>query len=71
MLSITFFWWPSRRIAVYTASAALLAARNADSGYSWIATPAEASSARENSGVAPNSVMLASTGTLTASTKRR
>ena len=55
----------------YTFSAALLAARNADSGNSWMATPAEASSSRLNSGVAPNSVMLASTGTFTASTKRR
>ncbi len=46
-------------------------ARNADSGYRTIATPAEASSSRVNSGVWPNSVMLASTGTFTASTKRR
>ena len=70
MLSTTFFWWPSRRIASYTVSAALFIARNADSGYSWIATPTEASSSRVNSGVLPNSVMLANTGTFTASTKR-
>ena len=51
------------RIALYTASAAWLIARNADSGYSTKRTPAAPSSATVNSGVLPNSVMLASTGT--------
>ena len=46
----------------------MLAARNADNGYSASLTPTEASSSVVNSGVAPNSVMLASTGTPTAST---
>ncbi len=41
-------------------------ARNAESGYSTSCTPALASSSTVNSGVLPNSVMLASTGTFTA-----
>ncbi|CFP71242.1 Uncharacterised protein [Bordetella pertussis] len=45
-------------------------ARNADSGYSTMPTPTLLSSSTENSGVLPNSVMLASAGTLTALTKR-
>ena len=66
MRSTTFFCVPSRRMASYTASAALLIARNAESGYSTRRTPTDASSCAVNSGVLPNSVMFASTGTCTA-----
>ena len=62
MVSTTFFWVPSSRMAWYTRSAAWFMARNADSGYRIMPAPASRSSSRVNSGVAPNSVMLASSG---------
>ena len=68
MRSTTLCCVPSRADASYTSSAALLIARNADSGYSTSRTPASRSSSTVNSGVLPNSVMFASTGTLHALT---
>ena len=56
------------RMCWYTFNAARLAARNALNGYSTSLTPTEASCSVVNRGVAPNSVMFASTGTFTAST---
>ncbi|MNN64242.1 hypothetical protein D3C81_1796730 [compost metagenome] len=71
MMSITFFCVPSWRSTLYTCSAARFMARNADSGYSAIATFALRNSSVVNNGVAPNSVMLARIGTCTASANWR
>src|SRR2546427_756619 len=60
---------PSRRSARYTSSAAPFIARIADSGYSTTLTPAPASCSTVKSGGAPNSVMLARTGTPTAAAR--
>ena len=54
-----------------TVMAALLMARNADSGYSTRLTPASESSSTVKYGVRPNSVRLASTGTSTAAVNAR
>ncbi len=63
MSSTTAFCVPSFLIVSYTFNAAFDIARKALSGYSVIATPTSASSVVVNSGVLPNSVRLASTGT--------